>query len=89
MPHTTPSSLFKVRSEAEKSKYEADMLAAREEGRKEGYSQARIELLSWLENEYVSSQIDRRSPEAKALLKLARDVQINFFKAATSDTDAK
>lgn len=46
----------------------------REEGRLEGVQQGRVEILNWLEAKYIGpDQPDRGTPEANAILVLARE----------------
>ncbi|MCA1807229.1 MAG: hypothetical protein LC687_05200 [Actinobacteria bacterium] len=84
MAEISTSAFFKGKTEAERKAYEEDILRSRKEGHQEGYNQARVDILSWLQDEYVNNKkLDRRSPEAKALLDLAGRIAKTFGEASS------
>ena len=78
----TPASLFKSMKldDDQTRRYRRDIEHARAEGIAEGRTDTRMEMLSWLEEKYYDKTLDRRSPEAKALLELTKELSLHFKK---------
>lgn len=55
-----------------------DVINARQEGFHEGQQKGRQEIIDWLQKEYLSDHTDRTTPEAKAILQLARDASLHL-----------
>lgn len=56
-----------------------DIVRVREEGFQEGLAKGRQEILDWLQAAYLGPKApDRDTPEAAAILSLARDASLHF-----------
>lgn len=52
------------------------VMGAMAQGRKEGREGLRKEVLDWLEAKYMAPEIERKTPEAEAILSLARELSL-------------
>ena len=77
MPSNEPSAvaLFKNLGRSPSSRqYKSDFLKAYNEGIKEGHEQLRVQVLSWLEAEFMKREVTRGSERGEAILELAREL---------------
>ena len=71
MATPTPASILK--SVSQDAGYKRDLERAFAEGRKEGRSEARAEIIEWLQREYMKDGVSRAGERGAALLQVARD----------------
>lgn len=70
----TPASVFKNQNNKENEKYRRDIIRARAEGHAEGRSEARSDVVNFLHKKYMEPTLERGTPEADAILTVAKEV---------------
>lgn len=85
MPNDKPSpkSVQKVvDADAKKDeRHRRDLVRVREEGFRDGQKKGRSEILDWLQDAYTGAEApERGTPEAEAILELAREAAKHFLK---------
>ena len=80
----SPSRVKKSIDSNKEDRYRQDLVRIREEGFREGLKKGHADVFEWLQNAYLSDSVERNTPEADAILKIAREAGAHFNPEVTS-----
>lgn len=74
----SPARVKKVIDDHRPERLHQEMVKIRQEGFQEGLKKGHQDIFEWLQSAYLNDSVERGTPEADAILKIARDAGTHF-----------